>query len=332
MALTAKRKAELARMALPSDQEMTKRIRDFILRAGLSQAEFGQQIGYSIAAINLYLSGRYGENHPTEANTRAIRAAAKEFMDVHEISQDVRLRGNHYETDAFIEVRRAALNALEKGSAYLVDGPPGTEKTWSLRQIEREINEHNHGRAVYVYARVRHSPQSFLQECCTQAGIPNRGPIDMLLRKLRFFLSGGRTLLMIDEAQHLDHSGLEVLRQLLDLPPHFGVLLAGSHDLTQRLSHWQMEQGRSRLRKTIYLNGPTVAESRRILRAELGGYLSDADCDEAIAGCKAKAMRVHEEQGRQVNKTFHYISARDLFGAIERVNDLRETPRKEGAA
>jgi DNA transposition AAA+ family ATPase len=150
MALTANRKAELARLTLPSDQEMIRRIRDFMLRAGLSQTEFAQQIGYSVASVGLYINGHYGEHHPREANTLAIRAAAKEFMDLHECDQDIRLRGTHHHTQSFSEIRNAALNALEKGTSYLVDGPPGTEKTWSLRQIEREIRENDLGRVVYL--------------------------------------------------------------------------------------------------------------------------------------------------------------------------------------
>ena len=153
----------------------------------------------------------------------------------------------------------------------------------------------------------------------------------MLLRKLRFFLARGRTLLIIDEAQHLNHAGLEVLRQLLDLPPHFGVVLAGSHDLTQRLSHWQMEQWRSRLRRTLFLEGPSQAEARAILRDELGQHLTDEQCDTTIAHCKATAQRQKVISGKPTNVSFTYTSARLLFGAIERVKDQMNA-QKEGAA
>jgi DNA transposition AAA+ family ATPase len=339
MALTAKRKAELARMTLPSEDSLRERIRLFQARAGINNNDFAQLIGYSHSAVSLFMLGLYGSNHPKAQNSLALRAAAKQYMDLHDVDNNIALRGRHYKTASSIEVREAALNALQKGTAYLVDGPPGTEKSWSLLQVQREINESGLGRAIYVYARVNHSPQSFLAECCAAAGIVNsRGtPIDMMLRKLRFFLGKGRTLLEIDEGQHLDHAGLEVLRQLLDLPPYFGVIIGGSHDLTQRLSHWQMEQWRSRLRKTLYLNGPTAAEARMILRSELG-EMTDADCDETIASCKARAQRIELVDGKQVNRTFSYISARDLFGAIERVKErfapasIHAQGQKAGAA
>ncbi len=336
MALSAARKQELARMTLPSDEEMRQRVRRFVGLSGMTWTEFASAVGYSQAAIHLFLGGRYGEAAPGAVdNSRAIRAAIKEYIDTHEIAGGFEFRGKHHATQSFSEVRRAALSALRKGTAYLLDGPPGTEKTWSLRQIEREVRENQLGRCVYVYARVSHSPQNFLREVCRSSDIPDRGTIDQLLRKIRFFLAAGRTLLMVDEAQHLDHAGLEVLRQLLDLPPYFGVILAGSHDLTQRLSHWQMEQWRSRVRKTFYLNGPTEAECRAILRAELGP-MSDTACNGVIANCRSSAQRVEVRGGKPVAKPFDYISARDLFNAIEHTRDLihaaQPEPIQKGAA
>lgn len=329
MALSKERKLELARMTLPSDPETKKRAGAFLQRSGLTVGDFSEAIGYSNSSLSIYLNGHYGNNldgrpdSATVANTRAIRHALKTFMDLYEGAQEsVRLAAPH-PTEDFKAVRRACLNALERGSAYIVDGPPGTQKTFSLRHVEREINERADGsRAVYLYARIDHSPQSFLQECCNVSGISARGKIDQLIRKLRFFLATGRVLLMVDEAQHLDHKGLEVLRQLLDLPPHFGVVLAGSHDLTQRLSHWQMEQWRSRVRKTLYLNGPSQAESRAIIRAELeplAGPHNDAVCDGIIEGCYASASRMHKDKAGQklIARKFEYISARDLFFTIE---------------
>jgi type II secretory pathway predicted ATPase ExeA len=327
MALSKERKLELARMTLPSDAETKARANLFMQRSGFTFADFSEALGYAGSTLHVYLHGHYSENltdrpeSASESNTRAIRHALKQFMDLHEGAQaGIQLAPAHC-TEDFKAVRRACLNALERGSAYLIDGPPGTQKTFSLRHIEREINERADGsRAVYIYARIDHSPQSFLQECCNVAGISARGKIDQLIRKLRFFLATGRVLLIVDEAQHLDHKGLEVLRQLLDLPPHFGVILAGSHDLTQRLSHWQMEQWRSRVRKTLYLDGPSLAESRAIIRAELeplAGPHSDAACDGIIDGCFATASRMQKVGGKLVPRSFQYISARDLFFTIE---------------
>lgn len=306
--LSRERKKQLAAMYLPSDGEMIGRTRLFLMRSGMTPIEMAEAIGYAPQSLHLFMAGNYDSNCPRESNSLNIRAKLKEFMDLHDIGTQELARGTHHNTLDYTAVRRSAFNALQRGTAYLVDGPPGTQKTWILRQVEREISTRDEGRAVYVYARVDHSPLSFLTEICICAGIPARGNIDQLIRKLRFFLGSGRTLLMVDEAQHLGVSGLEVLRQLLDQPPYFGVILAGSHDLSQRLSHWQMEQWQSRLRKKHFLNGLSEEEAERILVAELGQISQNG-----IQGTIARSR----SEGSRDGKKFTYISARNLFDAIE---------------
>jgi hypothetical protein len=40
-----------------------------------------------------------------------------------------------------------------------------------------------------------------------------------------------KVLLVFDEAQHLSIACLETIRELLDQPPHCGLLFAGTHEL-----------------------------------------------------------------------------------------------------
>jgi DNA transposition AAA+ family ATPase len=351
MALSKERKLELARMTLPTDAETVKRATAFRQRSGLTFEEFSMALGYSPSSLSVYLQGRYGNNlagreeSAATSNTRAIRYALKQFMDLYEGTVKQRPMAPSHKTKDFVEVRRACMKASQNGTAYVIDGPPGSQKTFSLQSAVREINERTDGsRAVYVYARVDHAPQAFLQECCNAAGISSRGMIDQLIRKLGFFLSTGDVLFVVDEAQHLEHKCLEVLRQLLD-QYHFGVIMAGSDDLARRLDHWQMERWRSRVRKTLYLNGPSVAESRAIIRAELEPLLgphTDAQCDGIIDGCYAEAERACKTaNGDLAAKKFRYVSARNLFFTIEDIQQVAAprqpvtnpaAPQKESAA
>lgn len=308
MPLTAERKAHLQALGLPNDTEMIFRARAFALRAGLTYGELAELAGLNINSFRVWIAGNYDKHHPTDSNTLSVRARLKELMDKHELEHTSPSSGPHYSTGEFESVRRSMWAAFRQGTAFLVDGPPGTQKTYTFRRVAEEINKGKEGRAVYVYARINHSPQSFLMEACTQAGIPNRGTIDQLVRKLGFFLGKGRALLIVDEAQHLGLDGLEILRQLLDTPPFFGVVLGGSHDITMRLRDWRMEQWRSRLRRSHLLTGLTAGEAERILTAELGA-MDQHDVKESIADATVEAVRF--------KKTFTYISARNLFFAIE---------------
>lgn len=308
MTILAKRKPYLNSLGLPNDAEMIRRTRAFVLHAGLTLSEMADMASLNANSLRVFLSGCYDKHHATADNTLAIRAALKQVIDLHEIKSAPPASTKHYRTAEFDALRRSMWAALRQGTAALADGPPGTEKTYTFRHVCEEINESKEGRAVYVYVQIDQSPQSFLIEACTEAGIPNRGTIGQLMRKLRFFLGDQRALLVIDEAQHLGLNGLEILRQLLDTPPYFGVVMGGSHDLSVRLRDWKMEQWRSRLRRTHLLKGLSFDEAAAILVGELGP-MSPQDIADSIADATVEAVRDR--------KSFKYISARNLFFAIE---------------
>ncbi|HEY1767795.1 MAG TPA: ATP-binding protein [Terracidiphilus sp.] len=308
MGILHNRRPHLQALGLPPDAEVIRRARHFALHSGLTLTELGELANLNPNSLRVYMSGHYDKHNGSTDNTLAVRAALKECIDRYELKHDAPGQTTHYATADYEAVRRSMWTALRQGTAFLLDGPPGTQKTYILRRVAEEINGGKEGRAIYCYARVEHSPQSFLMELCTEAGIPNRGTIDQLIRKLRFFLGGQRTVLIVDEAQHLGTSGLEVLRQLLDRAPYFGVALSGSHDLSLRLMAWQMEQWRSRLRRTHILKGLTKAEAEWILTSELGP-MSARDIADSIADITVKSVRDKRE--------FNYISARHLFFAIQ---------------
>jgi DNA transposition AAA+ family ATPase len=318
VSILSKRRPYLESLGLPDDAEMIRRCRAFIIRAGLTQCEFAELAGLNANSFRVFLSGAYN-SHATrqiaESNTLAIRAAIKKAIDLRELDTVAPASGRHYSTSEYEGIRDSMWAALTAGTAFIVDGPPGTQKTYTFRRVAEEINKSEKGQAVYVYARVEHSPASFLVEACTEAGIPNRGNIDQLIRKLRYFLGSRRTLLIVDEAQHLGFQGLEVLRQLLDQPPYFGIALGGSHDLLVRLKDWRMEQWRSRLRRTHLLKGLSQAEASKILQAELG-KMSAKDVAETVQDAVVEAERNKQK--------FTYISARNLFFAIDDARALIE--------
>lgn len=316
MTLSSKRLPYLRALGLPEDGEIIRRTRAFVLRSGLTIGELAGIAELNPSSLRVFLSGHYDQNHSRDSNTLAIRAALKQVMDRHEIEDLQPALKPHYDTADFKAVRRSMWAALRTSAAFLVDGPPGTQKSYTFRKVAAEINASGEGRAVYIYSRIDHAPQAFLVEACTEAGIPNRGTIDQLLRKLRFFLGKQRALLIVDEAQHLGLNGLEVLRQLLDTPPYFGVVLGGSHDLSVRLRDWRMEQWRSRLRRTHLLAGLSKEEAATILTSELGP-MKAADLAEVIGGAMVQVIRNKE--------TVRYISARNLFFAIEDALDQVKT-------
>jgi DNA transposition AAA+ family ATPase len=80
-----------------------------------------------------------------------------------------------------------------------------------------------------------------MKRVAQSCGAIGMGTVDRILRNLRFDLSQRKVLLVFDEAQHLSIACLETLRELLDQPPHCGLLFAGTHELEQIFTRQALE-------------------------------------------------------------------------------------------
>jgi hypothetical protein len=159
MALSRNHKLALAEMNLPEDRDIRVQLEKFFATSGYTEADFAEAIGYSRAAVNLFRLGRYTQHSKLAANTLALRAAIKEYIDQHPVVSIERARGSLYRTQNHKLLRRAFYQALDHGWAYCVDGAPGTQKTFILKQLIAELTETDAAkngsgcRAFYVYCR-----------------------------------------------------------------------------------------------------------------------------------------------------------------------------------
>jgi type II secretory pathway predicted ATPase ExeA len=144
--------------------------------------------------------------------------------------------------------------------------------------------------------------------------------IGQLVRRIRFHYIRRRVLLILDEAQHLDNDALETVRELLDEPPYFGMLFAGSHQIQQKFVQLEMEQWRSRLQSIVTLDGLNEAEIEEIATGELG-KLTQAKIQELKKYCRVQDYR-------QRNR--FYYSARNLFFALDQIKAAKA--EQEGAS
>jgi hypothetical protein len=166
------------------------------------------------------------------------------------------------ETEDYKKVRKAFFKAVDKGLAYCVNGDPGTGKTFSLKKLSEELRE-----ARCQQERTR--PPSHLRARPLEHGTagsasPNlqRQRRDLVARPDRpAAAQDPLRLLQPPRGHHHRRSAalflgcLETVRELLDEPPHFGLIFAGSHDVENKFNQIQMEQWRRRLQNTIVLQG-----------------------------------------------------------------------------
>ena len=90
----------------------------------------------------------------------------------------------------------------------------------------RELaNDNNGRRAYFVRSSGTMTATQLLKEIAMAAGVASQGDSRRVLRALRRAFSGRAVLLVIDEAQQLNIAALEAVRELLDEPPHCGLLI-----------------------------------------------------------------------------------------------------------
>jgi DNA transposition AAA+ family ATPase len=315
MAFSTRERANLLTRTLPKRKETVRLLLDYLDRTGLTQVDFARRINYSVVSVRMLVCDRY---EAVAGDDTAIRAAILDFIAAHPIEAVTESEGKLYETENVRLVRKYFYEALDGHRAYYFRGAPGSQKSFVLQHLIAELNrseisKNGHGRrAFYVYCSQGIRPNQLMRAAAEAAGSISVGDNRRLFKNLRFDLGRRKALFVFDEAQHLDVNCLETLRELHDMPPHCGLLFAGSHELEKTFQRLDMEQWHSRLRQGAELPGVSEAEAFEIVRAELGQQ-PETKIQALVKKCYATDLR----KGREVK----YISARTLFWSIQTIQE-----------
>jgi DNA transposition AAA+ family ATPase len=321
MPLSKQQRRELPLMTQARRSEIVQLMNDYIARTGLDLLAFSRRIGYARASLRVLAAGSY------PGDSSAICAAIWDYIKTHPIQPEPGPEGKLYDTENTRLVRRVFYDALDKRRAYYFRGAPGSQKTFTLQHLIAELKhaETNGGsrrRAFYVRCRAGIRPLDLMMRVAESACSITVGRIDRILRNLREELRDTTSLFVFDEAQHLDMDCLETVRELHDMPPHSGMIFAGSHEIEKMFSRLDMEQWASRLRQGTELPGVSKEEAEQIIRAELG---EKANVNYVIQ----KSYATDSRKGREVK----YISARTLFWSIQMIQERKSSssPGEMGA-
>jgi DNA transposition AAA+ family ATPase len=319
MALSHAQRKRLLAVSLPEAKEVRLQLRDYLARTGMALSDFAHRINYSRGTVFSFLNGSYSR---ISSNDRNVRAAIRDFIAAHPIATPAVNTGKLYQTENVRLLRRYFYEALDHRRAYYVYGAPGTQKTHVLQHLIAELNrseiaKNGEGRrAYYVYVRQGIRSLDLMKRVAESCGAMGMGTVDRILRNLRFDLSQRKVLLVFDEAQHLSIECLETIRELLDQPPHCGLLFAGTHELAEIFTRQalELEQWRSRFHAGQALPGISEQEAADIVHSELGLGLPSRRVQKLIAKSRIMDLR----HGGQHS----YVSARRLFWVIRELQAL----------
>jgi len=313
VAFSKAQRRQLLAETLPQTKEVRLQLQDYLARTGMTAPDFASRINYSRQTLYHFLSDQYCK---VSSNDGLIRAVIRDFIATHPIAAPAISSGKLYETENVRLLRKYFYEALNHSRAYYVYGAPGTQKTYVLQHLIAELNrseiaKNGEGRrAYYIYVRQGIRSLDLMKRVAEGCGAIGLGTVDRILRNLRFDLSQRKVLLVFDEAQHLSIECLETIRELLDQPPHCGLLFAGTHELEKIFTRQalELEQWRSRFHAGQSLPGISEQEAAGIVQSELGGQLTLQNIRKLIAKSQITDLRHGGKHS--------YVSARRLFWVI----------------
>jgi type II secretory pathway predicted ATPase ExeA len=202
------------------------------------------------------------------------------------LSPDYRFSFNHPSYD---EARSYLKYAVAEGEGFVViTGAPGTGKTTLIGSLLAELD--NARVKVATIAHQKLDPRSLVERVNDAFDLPvdnDTAPLPQLMRFLnQNNQSGGRAILIVDEAQTLNHEALEELRLLSNLQNHDGLLLQvfllGQEQLLDMIHVPEMEQLQQRMIAASHLEPLQLEETIAYIEHRLRkvGWQNDPDFNE----------------------------------------------------
>lgn len=215
------------------------------------------------------------------------------------------------------------LYGVGSGGFILLTGEVGTGKTTLTRCLLEQLPEHTD--VAMVLNPALDAPE-LLAAVCDQLGIAHRGHASTLKELTdslhRFLLEnharGRRTVLLIDEAQHLGLPVLEQIRLLTNLETHeeklLQIILVGQPELSELLRRPELRQLNQRITARFNLTPLDAGETRAYIRhrLEVAGLPADRELFPP-----AVAARVHRLSGG-IPRLINLLCDRALLGAYGR--------------
>ncbi len=291
MAVTRQEKSRLAAISAPDSETVKSALRKYLALTNLSIPQFATEIGRAHSTIQIWIAGHQ------RGDDSLLCRKVWDYIERHPVDPMDELRRAHsgqlFETENCRIIRRYVEAACEQGEICLIYGPPGTQKTFVLSHLVMERNRARKNDAIYVYASEAMRPIALLKRIAKGIGVYSAvQSVEMLtgaiVRELR-----RRTCtpaIIIDEAQHLNITALEILREL--------------HD--------------SRIDHKDPLPGLVEDEVRNIAARELGNghpaQLNDKQLKAILDSCSVDDIFSRGEDGRVTPRK--YLSVRRLVKVL----------------
>jgi len=281
--------------------DLRKKTLAHLQEQGITREEMARRAGLSVSVFCKWLDHRHHGTQP-----RKMEAALVAYFKRAELIERQRQK-------KFFQLRTSAVvmerceEARRERELVVLYGPPGISKTFSLREYVRRRADAGDDKVLLLTANAVTTPRALIVSLCQLLRLSAKSASHVLLESVIDKLNQDPHLIIVDEANHLNVDGLEVLRHIHDMT-ECGMALVGTKRLFDLFTNGgrksqDLEQLWSRVGIHDLLPGLTPAEVRQIAQASLG--------------------KVNEATVAEIQRTTRG-SARRLTKLVPRLKRLRE--------
>ena len=235
-----------------------------------------------------------------------------------------------YFTTPHLEEQRVELEhcILSRKGFCLLTAEVGMGKSTLVRRLMAELQGKNVVSALVFNTFLQ--GQELLAAILQDFGLESAGTMSADIATLNQFLldhhrSGKTSLLIIDDAQNLSASSLELIRLLCNLETDqeklLQILLAGQPELEEMLSQHSLRQLRSRVAKHSRLHGLNSTEI-----ADYVKFRFDSAGNDGTLVLQADACQLLWKETQGVPRQIHVILDRCLYGLAAKHGNVIDLP------
>lgn len=277
-----------------------------------SREKLARSFGYTGGALSQYLHDKY------PGSIENFENAVREFLKNREAAAELKssVISNDYKETSISTLFYGIIQVCHlQGGLAIGCGDAGIGKTMAcLHYIENNPNS-----SYLVTANACFSnPSAFLGKICDCLNIKlAKRRLSDMWNALASAFSGGKKVLIIDEAQFLTVRIVEILRSLSDENPNFGICLIGNTDINNNIYNARDQiRNRTKMNKTYHTNDIDSNDIKLIFPAI-------KDDEERVKLMLSVARSVHGLRGA-VNVFNNAINSDDIShkGLLQHIKEL----------
>lgn len=279
--------------------DLQSRLKDFIKTKKRTISSVAKAMDISTATLHLWMNNKY------EGNVKKINDAVARFLEIEELREG-RVTIDFVKTTVVDDVFDIAKTCHVENEIGVCYGDAGIGKTFAVKKYSIDNSD-----VVLIEADLGYKPKVLFSEIHKKLGFDGHGTVHAMMTDIINKLKSSGRLIIVDEAEHLPYTSLELLRRIYD-KAQVGILLVGMPRLIKNLQGDKREYAQlySRVGIATQLNPLTDEDKEAIISKLLPNHSSIypalssycAGNTRVLTKLLVRAIRIAELNNMEVNE------------------------------